>query len=892
MNEHMNGAEHGVSAAESHGPLAGIRVLEVGGGVSGPFAAKLLADYGADVLKVEPPKGDHARRHGPFPDDTPHPERSALFLYLNTNKRGIVLDLEQPDGRATFRRLAADADVLIENLPPGTLTGWGLSHATLATDNPRLVTVSLTPFGQDGPYAGHAATNLTVFATGGQMAMTGDPDREPLKNAGYQAEYQLGLNGFSAAAIALVGARAGGRGQHVDVSAQECMVSVLEGSLNTHAYTGRFLGSRRGNTMSAAIAIYECADGYLGVHAMPRNLPFLLDLMGLSELLEDERFRTPAARLEHNDDLLAVFMGWAAGQHKRDVYERAGHQRAPVAYVHGLQDLRESPQLAARGYWTEIDHPETGPLVYPGAPFRMSDSPWRGGRSPLLGEHGMGDGEWLSELGDAHAPSAPVGPSTGAAASPLTPPDRSASPRPITQHPSPNTDPSGRRASMSGDARLPLASVRVLDLTMVWAGPYGTRILGDMGAEVIKIEAINFYDQLRNLGFLPPGTDAAWNKAAYFNHNNRDKLGCTLDLASESGRTLFLELVKTADVVVENYRAEVMDRLKLDYAALRAVKPDVILVSMPGHGKSGPEKDYVAYGTNIEQLAGLVSLSGYLGGGPQKTGISYGDPMSGVAMAGAVAAAIMHRDRTGRGQYVELAQRELLMSVIGEYLVAYSMNGRQPPPLGNRHPFHAPHGVYPCTLDPTSLPPAPVIPGQAAREGVDGDAPPITGEGWVAIACADDAQFAALCEVMGRPELARDGRFAGERVRYLNQDELDAIIAAWTAERDKDDIVALLQAKGVPSAPVLSVPEVLHDPHLRARGFFERVTHADAGTWDMEGPVYRLSASPAHIRINAPRFGEHNAYVLGHLLGRAYSELQDLERLDVIGTRPNMAVHQ
>jgi crotonobetainyl-CoA:carnitine CoA-transferase CaiB-like acyl-CoA transferase len=869
------------------GPLAGRRVLEVGELVSAPFAAKLLADCGAEVIKVEPPDGDPARRHGPFPGDTPHPERSALFLYLNTSKRSIVLDLTRTEGREHFRRLAAEADLVVENLPRGALAGLGLGYEALAARNPRLSMVSLTPFGQDGPYASYAATNLITLAMGGQMALTGEPDREPLKNAGYQADYQLGLNGFAAAVIALYGARMSGQGQHVDVAAVECMASVLEASLNTYAYTGRRLGTRRGRIRSATIGIYQCADGHLGLHAMPRNLPYLLELIGMPDLLADERFRTSAARLQHRDELMAIFMSWASEQHKKEVYDRAGRMRAPVSYVHNLQDLRDSPQLAARSFWQSIDG-----LTYPGPPFRMSDSPAHIDRAPPLGE-GVGSGEWgvRQEGGDALMPSRHA-----AHDSPL---------------PTPHS--------------LPLATVRILDLTMVWAGPYGTRILADMGAEVIKVEAGGFYDQIRNLGFLPPGTEAAWNKSAYFNHLNRNKLGCTIDLATERGRALFLDLVATADVVVENYRAEVMDRLGLGYETLRQVKPDIILVSMPGHGKSGPERDYVAYGTNIEQLSGLVSLTGYLDGEPQQTGISYGDPMSGIAMAGAVATALLHRHRTGRGQYVELAQREVLTGVIGEYIVAHSMNGRQPAPLGNHHPSHAPHGVYRCNPHPPAPSPMPSagiegpphacpgVPGTLPSAGSAGGTPqtseeegelgaPLSpggrgagGEGeepWVTIACTNDGQFVALCGAMGRPELAHDPRFATEPDRYRSQDELDAIISAWTAGLDKMEVFERLQAVGVPCGPVLSVPELMENPHLRARGFFERVTHPDAGTWDMEGPAYRLSRTPAHIRINGPCFGEHNTYVLGALLGLPDDERSALADAGVTAEQPNMAVHQ
>ncbi len=838
----------------SEGPLAGVRVLEVGQLVSAPFAAKLLADYGAEVIKIEPPGGDPARRYGPFP---PQPDADgALFLYLNTNKQSLVLDLATAADQERFRRLAAEADLVIENLPPGTLAGWGLGYAELARRNPRLVMVSLTPFGQDGPYARYAATNLTALAMGGQLALTGDPDREPLKQAGFQADYQLGLNGFAAAVIALYGARLSGVGQHVDVAAVECLASVLEHALNTYAYTGRLLAGRRGNVRSATIGLYECADGYLGVHAMPRNLPFLLDLMGMPELLKDERFATPAARLQHNDELVALFTAWALGQHKKEVYARAGRLRAPVAYVHTLQDLLDSPQLRARGYWQDVEHPVAGRLTYPGPPIRMSDSPWRAGRAPLLGE---GPGTWAPD------PAA------------LTPSPCEPSPRPSAT-PLPHAG-----EGLGVRAGLPLTGVRVVDLTMVWAGPYGTRLLADMGAEVIKVEAVNFYDQLRNLGFLPPDTERRWNKSAYFNHNNRKKFGCTLDLATPRGRALFLELVKTADVVVENYRAEVLDRLGLGYEVLRAVRPDIILVSMPGHGKDGPERDYVAYGTNIEQLAGLVALTGYVGGPPHASGISYGDPIAGTAMAGAVALALLHRARTGRGQYVELAQREVLTALLGEFIVGYGLTGRQPAPQGNRHPLHAPHGVYPARA-----------PGELWNDGAPGAAlaQPAPREPWIAIACETDAQFAALCAVMGRPELAHDPRFATAAARKAHEEDLDRLIAAWTADQDKGELFHRLQAAGVPCGPVLNPAEVFCDPHLRARGFFEWATHPEAGTWDMEGPIYRLSRTPAHIRINAPCFGEHNGWVLAHLLGLPAEELTALAAAGIIGTVPNMAVHQ
>ncbi len=414
---------------------------------------------------------------------------------------------------------------------------------------------------------------------------------------------------------------------------------------------------------------------------------------------------------------------------------------------------------------------------------------------------------------------------------------------------------------------LPLQGIRVIDLTQVWAGPYCTRILGDMGAEVIKIEAAEHWDQLRGLGGLPPETERAYNKSAYFNHNNRNKLGATLDLAHPRGRELFLELVKLSDVVIENYRAEVMDRLGLAYEALRGVRDDIIMISMPSHGKSGPERDYVAYGTNIEQLSGVVSLSGYEGGEPMKSGISFGDPMAGTAAAGAVALALHYRRRTGKGQFIDLAQREALTTFVGAEMLGYRMSGELPRPAGNRHPFHAPHDVYRC----------------AARDESD--------DPWVAIACESDAQFASLCAVIGREDLASDPRFAAERDRHRHQDELHAPISAWTSQRDKYAAMHELQAAAVPAGAVLAVSDLTADAHLRARGFWERVDDPDAGSWEMEGPAWLLTSSPAHIRMPAPNFGEHNGYVFKQLLGLSDAELAQLERDGLVGTEPVQGRH-
>jgi crotonobetainyl-CoA:carnitine CoA-transferase CaiB-like acyl-CoA transferase len=420
--------------------------------------------------------------------------------------------------------------------------------------------------------------------------------------------------------------------------------------------------------------------------------------------------------------------------------------------------------------------------------------------------------------------------------------------------------------------RLPLSGIRVLDLTTGWAGPYAGRLLGDMGAEVIKIESVKDCDVTRSLH--PPGGDPekGYNRSRYFSHLNRNKLGCALDLSHPQGRELFLRLVALSDAVMEDYSADVMDDLGLSYDVLRQARPDIILVSMSANGKDGPEAGHVASGSHVEQLAGLASLTGYPDRGPHDSGISYGDPVAGISAAAALCAALLYRRRTGRGRWVEVAQRESMASLIGEFFVGFSMNGRQPPLLGNRHRSMAPHGCYPCVGPPEA--------------------------GWLAVAVASDDEFAALCRVMGRAELAADPRFADVVSRYRHQDELDEAISAWTRGKTPQEAAMALQEAGLPAgqagvaaSPVASVADLMEDAHLRERGFFEKTAHAEAGVWEMDGVPWRLSLTPAHVRLNAPCFGEHNDYVLRHLLGLSAEEVAELEREGVAGGEPDEFAH-
>ncbi len=366
-------------------PFNGVRVLELAEGISGPYAGRWLAALGADVVKLERTTGDPSRAFGPWPDDLPDDETSGLYLYLNGNKRSVTLNLETSDGRAILGELAAGADIVIESFAPGYLAGHGLGYEALAAERPQLVMISITPFGQTGPNADLPATELTLFAACGQLWLTGDPARAPLKNGGSQPSYQAGLNAFAALAGAYYGALVHGQGAHIDLAMQETYAAMAEAFMTRASQLG-IETVRSGNNLNALWGIYPTADGYGGVCALPRNYAGLVEALDLEEL-RGPRFAEPAGRLEHNDELIALMYGWFAQRTREELTELGLRHRVPFGYVASIRDLVESEHLHGRGYFIQQDHPKAGALTFPGRLWQSSAHGWRSGRAPQLGEH-------------------------------------------------------------------------------------------------------------------------------------------------------------------------------------------------------------------------------------------------------------------------------------------------------------------------------------------------------------------------------------------------------------------------------------------------------------------------------------------------------------------------
>lgn len=367
------------------GPLAGVRVLDLAQGIAGPYATKWLGGLGADVIKIEPPSGDPSRWAGPFPNDAPDPEASGLYLYLNTSKRSVTLELGTEEGCGVLRDLAATADIVVESFEPGYLAGRGLGYESLREANPELVLVSVTPFGQDGPYAGMPADEITLYALSGHMWLTGDPHQPPLKNGGSQPSYQAGLNALTAAIVAYFGSMMHGEGTHVDLSAQETLAGMLE-LYGPFASQAGIKPRRRGNTVSAIYGTYQCADGYAGVYCLPRNYENMATAVGIPELLEPP-FIDADERLRSNDMLEALLSGWFFQHSGKDVFELGKVHRFPAGYVATVEDLVESEQLHERHFFAEDEHPRAGHLRFPGHLWLSSEHGWENNRAPMLGQH-------------------------------------------------------------------------------------------------------------------------------------------------------------------------------------------------------------------------------------------------------------------------------------------------------------------------------------------------------------------------------------------------------------------------------------------------------------------------------------------------------------------------
>ncbi len=637
--------------------LEGVRVLELGEMVSAAYASKLIGDLGAEVIKVEEPGGDPARQRGPFPDGRVDVEKSGTFLALNTNKRGLSLDLVRD--AAALRQLVAETDILIHNYPPRRMAELGLAYEPFRQLNPRLVMCSITPFGLTGPHKDYHAYELTTAHGGGWAWLSPGaserPDLPPLKAAGHQADLQAGLTAAMVSMAAYARTLETGQGEHIDLSVQEYVASFLEQNFVYYSYMGQ-VASRLGQRLLAPWGMFACRDGLIFMVTVEQDQWLrLVELMGNPEWASWEIFQDPFMRAQNWDVLKPYLDEWMQTWTVEELFKAGQERRICFAPVYSMEQLPRQRQLQERNIFVKVSHPAAGTLSHLGPPYRFQDDWWQITRpAPLLGEHSQ-------EI--------------------LNRPARSASP------------PARPQASASG---LPLEGIRVVDFSWAWAGPFCAMQLAHLGAEVIRVESQARPDLGRRVPIYPTGMEPGLNRSGYANQWHQGKKSILLNLSKPQAIPVAKALIETSDVVVENYATGVMERLGLGYAELKQRNPGLIMASISGYGHTGPQKNYMGYGPAIVPLTGLSSLTGYADGGPSEVGISYGDPNGGLNAAVAITAAVIAKKRTGQGQYIDVSLWESMAVLVFEGWMDYAMNQRQPERIGNRDPLMAPHNCFRC----------------------------------------------------------------------------------------------------------------------------------------------------------------------------------------------------
>lgn len=795
-------------------PLSGYTVADLSSGIAGGYCTKMLSDAGATVVKLETPQGDSLRRWSA--SETPSPEGGSqpLFTFLAGGKQSVVLDPHDADVvQAAYAVLArVDAVVWSPESPLALLPE--LSPSSIEAAFPRVAVMSLTPFGLTSPWAGRPATEFTLQAwSGGLFGIgRGTPDRAPFQIGGQVGEWVSG-------AYAAVGLLASRRLQHtrrpgvLDLSKLE--VAALTMTYYPVTFVDVLGQPQRKQRALMAPGVSTAKDGLIGMACgtlQQRNDLYIM--VGHPEWSVDD------ALLTRPDEVAPVMADWIAERTVDEVRELATAFRIPNAPVGNGATIPEWDQIKKR---ESVVPSSDGRFLQPRTPYRSSSLSVRPpGPAPAVGEHTH---EWLGDDGaaaEAHRPA---------------------------------------EKQLSGPA-LPLSGLRVLDLTAYWAGPLCTHTLALLGAEVIHVESTKRPDGGRLVIGLPPTVESWWERSPIHLGGNAAKKDVTIDFSTHEGRDLLMRLIETCDVVVENFTPRVLDQIGFDFTTLQSIRPDLVMVRMPGFGLDGPWRDSAAFAYAIEDAAGLTWLTGYPDSNPAEP-YCIGDPNAGIHAAFALLIALENRDRTGRGALVEAAMIDAGLNIAAEQLIEFSANGVLLERDGNRGPVAAPQNLYQADgLD------------EYGRDDV-----------WVALAITDDAQWSALCSVVDDPALA-DVRFETVNGRRTHHDAIDVLLAPWFRARGADEAVDALWSVGIPVARAMLPHRQPDLPPFVARGFHEDVEHPVVGSYRQSTLPFRWLGAPDKLtHRHAPLLGEHNVPLLSEL-GVKEDELARLETTGVIGTEP------
>ena len=844
------------------GGLDGVRVLDFSSDIAGPYATKLLADAGADVVKVEKPSGDPMRRWsateelGLRGEDGLEEAAKPLFCYLNASKRSVVGEPQDEH----IQRLLSAAHIVVEDFPPAES-----KKIDFAGKFPHLVVCSITPYGRDGPLADTPWTEFTVQAECGSTAFRGRPDQPPIQAGGRVTDFTAGAYAAPAIVAALALAHQTGQGRHIDFSIAEAGII----SLAIYSDVAQQINKDRpfgGPTRSVELpSIEPTEDGWVGFNTNTgQQAENFLVLIERFDLLESGEWSGPASygkRMENIDLWNSFVHEWTTKHTTAEIVEKAVELRIPVAPVHSGRSVFGEEHFLERGVFVEnpagFQQPRPAYLLA-GASGRDLGLPVPLRNAPKLGEHAEEVvQEWGGSGADARVAPALFGKGDFAEDVSL--------------------------AGASQSVQLPFEGFRIVDLTSWWAGPSATQLFAFLGAEVIHIESGTHPDGMRMTGAMF-GQPEWWEWGHMFMSANTNKLGVTLDLETPEGHDLLCRLVAKSDAVVENFSPRVAEKFGLSFDFLRSLNRRIVYMRMPAFGLSGPWRERVGFAQTMEQVTGMAWLTGHEYDQPR---IIRGpcDPIAGMHGAMALMLGLMERHRTDDAVFVESTMVEAALNCAAEAMVEFSAYGTCLERMGNRSPYAAPQNLYECS--------------QA--------------EDWLALAVADNAQWEGLKAALGNPDWAEAPELQNARGRHAAHEMLDEHLSRWAAEQNLSEAVEHLRSHGVAASGVYNTRLLFQHPQYAARGFYEPIEHPLAGELLLPTLPYSFRDSFAEglaeglpegdsagdpegeadstteggwLKRAAPMMGQDNHAVLSKLLDVSAAEIAALEAKGVLATRP------
>jgi len=807
--------------------LSPYRVLDLTDGRA-DLTGFMLAGLGADVVKVEPREGCDSRAASPLDPSLPAGLASLRFHAFNRGKRSVVLDLESAAGREQFLQLVATADFVVENAGPGVMKARGLGFDALRVVRPDLVYVATSPFGQDGPYANHLATDLTLAAMGGAMALNGDTDRRPVRITVPQTWYHASAESAVGALVAHFRRLNTGEAQFVDASVQASVFWTGLQAMISHAIQGRDI-ERNGTVLQLTTLttplVYPCADGEVCLIATTDLLlgamPWMLEKGAVTqEWVDAEDWKSWEARLltgqpvvYQHVEVREAITRFTLQCTKAELLQGGLDRGITFAPVNTVADVLSSTQLEAREYWEDLALPGGRHLRAAGPFIKASATPVQWTRpAPRLGEHND------EVLASARTMPRPVAPSIAPSIAP---------------------NPAGR-------TRLPLEGVKVADFSWIGVGPITAKALADHGATVVHIETDSPADRLRLVGPFKDDIPGI-NRCQFFGAFNTSKLSLQLNLKNEAGRAIAHRLLEWCDIALDSFTAGTMASIGLGYDVARTLNPGIIMASTCLLGQTGPARRLAGYGYHAAALSGFYEVTGWDDRPPGGPFNAYTDTIAPRFLATTLMAALDHRRRTGEGQFIDQAQMESSLHFLAPELLDVQVSGHSARRNGNFDAVCVPHDAYPCA-------------------GTDE---------WCAIAVESDDQWRALRRALGDPAWAADPALDTAAGRRADLDRVNRELGAFTVQHEPRELMLLLQAAGVPAGMVQRSSDHLEDPQLLHRSFFRRLEHPEMGEVPYEGHQFRIAEYDNGPRFPAPCLGEHTFDVLADHLGMSVDEIAD-----------------